>query len=103
MSDESTTTDLDTIVDDSVNESLTQNPMLSMIVETDSDLKKYLVEYVGTKLDIEEVTVNMIAEVLAIDFPEFVFAFAEENWLRGYQQGLEDATTLPKRSTQSDA
>ena len=49
------------------------NPMLAMRVNPDSELKKYLVEYVGTKLENEEVTVNMIAEVLAVDFPEFVF------------------------------
>ncbi len=36
----------------------------------------------------------MIAEVLATDFPEFTFAFAEENFLRGYQLGLDDATGL---------
>ena len=73
---------------------LHENPMLAMVVETDSALKEYLVEYVGTKLDNEEVTVNMIAEVLATDFPEFVFAFAEENFLRGYQLGLDDADRL---------
>jgi len=73
------------------------NPMLSMTVNKDSELKSYLVEYVGSKLDKEEVTVNMIAEVLAIDFPEFVFAFAEENFLRGYQLGLDDVRLL-KRS-----
>ena len=33
----------------------------------------------------------MIAEVLGTDFPEFTFAFAEENFLRGYQLGLDDA------------
>jgi len=71
-----------------------QNPMLAMCVEGDSELKSYLVEYVGTKLDNEEVTVNMIAEVLAADFPEFTFAFAEENFLRGYQLGIDDATGL---------
>jgi hypothetical protein len=38
----------------------------------------------------------MIAEVLATDFPEFVFAFAEENFLRGYQQGLDDAELLTR-------
>ena len=53
-------------------------------VNADSKLKEYLVEYVGTKLDNEEVTVNMIAEVLAADFPEFAFAYAEENFIRGY-------------------
>ena len=76
------------------------NPLLAMRVEKDSKLKEYLVEYVGSKLENEEVTVNMIAEVLASDFPEFTFAFAEENYLRGYQQGLDDAqrlhSSLPK-------
>ena len=76
------------------------NPMLAMAVEKDSELKSYLVEYVGTKLDKEEVTVNMIAEVLALEFPEFVFAFAEENFLRGYQLGLEDVRVL-ERSTEA--
>jgi len=42
----------------------------------------------------------MVAEVLATDFPEFVFAFAEENFLRGYQLGLDDARIL-KRSTEA--
>ena len=76
------------------------NPMLAMSVEKDSELKSYLVEYVGSKLDKEEVTVNMIAEVLALDFPEFVFAFAEENFLRGYQMGLDDVRLL-KRSPEA--
>jgi hypothetical protein len=71
-----------------------ENPFLALKVETDSPLKEYLVQYVGEKLDCEEVTVNMIAEVLAVEFPEFVFAFAEENFLRGYQLGLEDVKGL---------
>ena len=70
------------------------NPMLAMAVNPNSELKDYLVEYVGKKLDNEEVTVNMIAEVLASDFPEFAFAYAEENFLRGYQLGLDDAEKL---------
>ena len=74
------------------------NPMLAMTVDKDSELKSYLVEYVGSKLDKEEVTVNMIAEVLALDFPEFVFAFAEENFLRGYQLGLDDVRVLERNS-----
>ena len=77
------------------------NPMLSMLVEPNSELKEYLVEYVGKKLspENEEVTVNMVAEVLATDFPEFVFAFAEENFLRGYQLGLDDAEKLYIKET----
>tara|TARA_R110000744_G_scaffold145420_3_gene258045 strand:+ start:504 stop:785 length:282 start_codon:yes stop_codon:yes gene_type:complete len=73
------------------------NPMLAMVVNKDSDLKDYLVEYVGSKLDKEDVTVHMISEVLASDFPEFTFAFAEENFLRGYQLGLEDARLLNRK------
>lgn len=73
------------------------NPVLTMIVEKDSDLKKYIVEYVGRKLDCENVTVNMIAEVFAVDFAEFTMAFAEENYMRGYEMGLNDATYLKGR------
>ena len=72
------------------------NPLLAMPVIKDSDLKKYLVEYVGRKMDQEEVTVNMIAEMLAVEFPDFIYAMAEENYLRGYQVGLDDADRLFK-------
>ena len=67
----------------------------------DSELKTFLIDYVGNKLnpENEEVTVNMVAEVLATEFPEFVFAFAEENFLRGYQLGLDDAENLYKTET----
>ena len=67
------------------------NEMLAMAVGRENPLKDMLVEYVGTKFDKEEVTVNMIAEAMAHEFPEFVYAFAEENFLRGYQLGLDDA------------
>ena len=70
------------------------NPLLALPVIKDSELKEYLVEYVGTKMDQEEVTVNMIAEILAVEFPEFMYAIAEENYLRGYQVGLDDADRL---------
>ena len=75
------------------------NPLLAMPVIKDSALKKYLVEYVGTKMDQEEVTVNMIAEILAVEFPEFIYAIAEENYLRGYQLGLDDADRLYNEHT----
>ena len=72
---------------------LHENPSLAMVCKPDenSELKTLLVNYTGTKFDEEEITVNMIAELLAAEFPEFAFAFAEENYLRGYQTGLDDA------------
>ena len=79
------------------------NPLLALPVEPDSKLKAYLVEYVGTKLDKEDVTVHMISEDLATDFPEFAFAFAEENFLRGYQLGLDDAEKLFTTTPETDS
>ncbi len=93
MSEEKTTTEAQ----------IHENPMLAMTAEKgESELKDYLVEFVGTKMEKEEVTVNMIAEVLAVEFPEFVFAFAEENFLRGYQLGIDDAyRTIEKETTEA--
>ena len=82
---------------------LDENTALNAVVyatEEESELKTMLVNYTGKKLDEENVTVNMIAEVLASDFPEFAFAYAEENFLRGYQLGLEDAAKLSTQKTE---
>ena len=69
-----------------------ENPILTEAVEPENDLKNILVEYVGEKLNPEDqnVTVEMIIETMASDFPEFLLAVAEENWVRGYQQALDD-------------
>jgi hypothetical protein len=79
-----------------------QNPLLSMVVEEDSPLKEYLVEFVGTKYETEEVTVEMITEAMAIEFPEFMYAVAEENFLIGYKKGLDDAETIYNRTPTED-
>mgnify|MGYP003112245138 FL=1 len=69
-----------------------ENASLAETVAPDGPLKEMLVEYVGTqkKPEDDNVTVEMIVEVLAEEFPEFLMAVAEENWVRGYQQGLAD-------------
>ena len=71
---------------------LETNPTLGKTVDTETPVKTWLVDYVGTKEnpDNGEVTVEMIVETLAAEFPEFVMALAEENWIRGYQQGIHD-------------
>jgi len=70
----------------------TSNPELSKEVYTESPVKTWLVDYVGGKSNPEDgqVTVEMIVNILADEFPEFVMALAEENWIRGYQQGIHD-------------
>ncbi len=75
-----------------------RNPELSSVVDPSNDLKNFLVEYTGETLqpDHSEVKVEMIVEVMARDFPEFVLAMAVENWVRGYQQALDDVDTGQK-------
>ncbi len=75
-----------------MNEEL-KNGILSEVVVADGDLKETLVEYVGTKLSPvnDEVTIEMVIDVLASEFPELVLAIAEENFLRGYSTGLTDS------------
>ena len=84
------------------------NELAGVIVAKENTLKEILVEYVGNKYATEEdegefeVTVQMIVDTLAHEFPEFVMIMAEENWVRGYQQGIDDATKLPS-ATSADA
>tara|TARA_R110000824_G_scaffold21466_1_gene79914 strand:- start:757 stop:1044 length:288 start_codon:yes stop_codon:yes gene_type:complete len=74
------------------NEDTGENPDLKKVVEEDNELKEFVVNYVGRKLnpETEEVTVEMIVEVFAVEFPEFLLAVAEENWIRGYKQAFLD-------------
>ena len=69
-----------------------ENPLLTKEVEQDNELKTWLVDYVGNQQEPEDgqVTVEMIVETLAKEFPDFLLVVAEENWLRGYRQGIHD-------------
>tara|TARA_B100000214_G_scaffold375570_1_gene362780 strand:- start:6150 stop:6404 length:255 start_codon:yes stop_codon:yes gene_type:complete len=57
-----------------------------------SELKDIIVEYVGKKKNPanDEITVELIVETMADEFPEFLMAIAEENWILGYRQALSD-------------
>jgi hypothetical protein len=75
-------------------------------VEKDSMMKEWLVGYVGHHYQAElaravaqkgepiewdgAVTVEMIVELMAKEFPEFLMAVAEENFIRGYRQAFAD-------------
>jgi len=69
-----------------------ENPTLKEVVQKDTELKVWLVNYVGNKLLPKDgdVTVEMIVDVLAKEFPEFLMVVAEENFIRGYQQAITD-------------
>jgi|TARA_R110000822_G_scaffold185463_4_gene324619 hypothetical protein len=76
------------------------------MTDKETPLKDFIVEYVGQKLSSgEEVTVEMIVEVMAEEFPEFLMLVAEENWIRGYEQALDDVSEgerLMKESNESN-
>jgi hypothetical protein len=64
----------------------------SEVVIKDNPMKTWLVDYVGEKMKPQngEITVEMIVEAMAEEFPDFLMAVAQENWIRGYQQALYD-------------
>ena len=69
----------------------TKSPELEKEVTPQTGLKQLVVNYIGDHVGAEEeVTVDMAVEVFAAEFPEFLLAIAEENFLRGYQQALYD-------------
>ena len=82
----------------------TENPDLHIAVAKDNEMKKWLVNYVGEKLQPEndEVNVEMIIEVMAKEFPEFLLVIAEENFIRGYQQGLFDSESMGNASVSAN-
>lgn len=73
-------------------------------MKLDSELKRWLVNYVGNKLQPadENVTVDMIATIVADEFPEFLLMIAEENFLRGYEQGLADNNSIEQKNENNE-
>ena len=65
---------------------------MSEQVKNDTPLKDLIVDFVGNKLNPEndEVTIEHITEVFSEEFPEFLLKMAEENWINGYTQALND-------------
>ena len=51
---------------------------------------------------LQNVTVEMIVETMAAEFPAFLLVVAEENWVRGYQQALDDVETGRKAAEEDE-
>ena len=75
---------------------MTDKEQTETVEETNSELKQFMINYTGQEHNPEDemITVHMIIHTLAADFPELVYTIAEENFIRGYQLGLDDATVL---------
>lgn len=52
----------------------------------ENSLRYKILEYIGLKNDTQDVTLEMMFEVLKDEIPEFILAIAEENFIRGYNQ-----------------
>ena len=76
-----------------------ENEDLQNPVEPHTGLKELIVNYIGNCLQAEDetVTVDMAVQVFAAEFPEFLMAIAEENFLRGYEQALTDIENAPSQ------
>lgn len=75
-----------------------ENENLNETVCPGTGLKEVVVNYIGERLaGPEEVTVDMAVEVFAAEFPEFLLAVAEENFLRGYEQALVDVAAVENK------
>jgi len=82
-----------------------KNPdLLKEIIPTESELKEIIVNYVGEKLnpDNDEITVEQVIDVFAEQFPEFLLVVAEENWINGYTQALNDTKYINDKKIQND-
>lgn len=67
-----------------------ENAALKQVVDPLNPMKEWIVEYTGKREESEDVTVEMIVGVMADEFPEFIMALAEENFIRGYKQAIQD-------------
>ena len=80
-----------------------ENPNLEEPVGTDTGLKDLVVNYIGQRLEAEEIiTVDMAVQVFAAEFPEFLMAVAEENFLRGYEQALTDVENADSTAAEAE-
>jgi hypothetical protein len=76
--------------------------VLEEVVEKDTPIKSWLVQYVGEKNNPEngEVDVEMVVNAVAQEFPDFLLAIAQENFIRGYQQALHDVDYGPLKKNE---
>tara|TARA_Y100000592_G_scaffold35948_2_gene57018 strand:- start:38628 stop:38882 length:255 start_codon:yes stop_codon:yes gene_type:complete len=80
-----------------------ENEDLKKQIQPENALKEMLVNYVGNNNGSvvgDQVTLENIIETLGEEFPEFLLAVAEENFIRGYHQALSDVEEGEKIATQ---
>ena len=82
-----------------------ENPDLTKeVIPSESELKEIIVNYVGNikNPETDEVTVEDVVEIFSQQFPEFLLAVAEENWVNGYSQALCDVKYLERENKEKE-
>ena len=84
---------------------ISENLELTKQITSENPMKSWLIQYVGERFKPENGSVNtaMIIEAMAQEFPEFVLALAEENFIRGYQQALYDVDYGPLKQENNES
>ena len=79
---------------------MTNEDLAKQVIPTESELKDIIVNYVGNNLNPESdnITVEQVIEVFSSEFPEFLLAVAEENWINGYTQALNDVEYVKRKN-----
>ena len=88
------------IIGDIMSENKFDNNILQKVISIEGELKTSIVNYVGKKVNPVngEVTLEMVINCIAEEFPEVLLTVAEENFLRGYEVGINDAASLKMES-----
>ena len=73
--------------------------------KNETALKDIIVDFVGNKINPEndEVTIQHIAQVFSEEFQELVIIMAEENWINGYTQALNDVDFVKNQRKKNES
>jgi trans-2-enoyl-CoA reductase len=76
-----------------------------IVKKNETALKDIIVDFVGNKINPEndEVTIQHIAQVFSEEFPELVIIMAEENWINGYTQALNDVDFVKNQRKKNES
>ena len=71
-------------------ENFLEDSLMRVVEKDENELKSLIIDFVGNSKEKKEVTLEDIAIMLSTEFPELLLAMAEQNWLNGYTQAIND-------------
>lgn len=65
--------------------------------DKETPIKKWLLEYIGTKNNTEEITTDMISRALEDEFSEYYWSNGQGFFISGYRQAFADMEEFEKQ------